>query len=78
MKVKEGDIIILAEQMENEIRDGKYHGVPVGARGTVQKVQKWVDGTFHLMMKWDEGYGLNIILPEDKIKIIERDGLKLC
>lgn len=40
---------------------------PVGTRGTVL----WVDDAADLVMRWDNGSGLNVCLDEDSVRIMK-------
>jgi hypothetical protein len=44
----------------------RYADTPAGTEGTVHSV----DDNGSIMMSWDNGYGLNLVLDEDEIEII--------
>ena len=47
------------------------HAPPIGTKGTVL----WVDDIGSLIMKWDNGSGLNVVFDAgDRVRIIEKDG----
>ena len=45
--------------------------IPVGERGTVQRVQSFGDGSAHVAVAWDNGRRLNLCVPTDRFKILE-------
>lgn len=48
--------------------DDPYNPPPVGTKGTVQGV----DDTGSLLMRWDNGSGLNVVWGVDRVKIISK------
>lgn len=47
--------------------------IPSGSEGDVLAVTPLYDGTAQIVMKWDCGRNLNLIVPEDTFEVIERD-----
>lgn len=68
-KYKIGDRIQLKERMVGEIFGGKYNGIEVGEKGEVTRVAEFPDETI-LSVNWDNGRRLNVLIPQDKVDII--------
>lgn len=67
--MKIGDKIKLVEEMKGEYFNGEYRGIPVGSTGEILEINSLGDELI-LDIKWDCKRSLKVIIPDDKIQII--------
>ena len=51
--------------------DDPYGAIEPGTKGTVEHVNRISQKQAQVKVKWDNGRGLMLALPEDKVKILE-------
>lgn len=66
-----GDYIELVQEMDGEIFNGEYRGIPVGDKGIIQKIAI-LNGNQILEVNWESGRSLSVIIPIDKVKILNK------
>lgn len=70
MEFKEKQKIKLLSEMKSEYRNGIYKGIKVGSIGEIIKISK-INNQYILKIKWKCNSDLRVILPLDKIQLVE-------
>ena len=43
--------------------------IPPGTQGTVTHLARWIDGSWNIGVRWDNGRTLGLVYPEDKFTV---------